>query len=94
MRRRSTAGERVSTMLEDLETLTEFGKNDWTMTYQDQTVPFTQETFDRVVPRSPKDYRQRRETDLNEIRSAAGLVPRQIFERTCEMRQLQSAAGI
>jgi len=94
LRRRSSAGEKLETMISDLGTLTEFDVADWEMTYQDQTVPFSRESFDRLVPRSPADYRMQKEKDLNEMRAAAGLDPEQIFDRTPEIRQLQSAAGI
>jgi hypothetical protein len=94
MRRRTSAGARLADAIQDLETLTELKPADWTMHYGDQTVPFTRETFDRLVPLSPKDYRARKEQDLNEIRAAAGLETVQVFERDRDIRQLQSAAGI
>ena len=64
------------------------------MTYKDKDHPFTVETFDRLVPLSPKEYRLRKEKDLNEMRIAAGVDPKQIFERERDIRQLQAAAGI
>jgi hypothetical protein len=94
MRRRTSAGGRLADAIQDLETLTELRPADWTMHYGDETVPFSRETFDRMVPLSPKEYRRRKESDLNEIREAAGLSPRQIFDREKDIQQLQSAAGI
>jgi len=94
MRRRSSAGARLSEALQDLETLTELKLQDWVMHYGDDTVPFTRETFDRLVPRSPKEYRARKEGELNEMRAAAGIDTVPVFERDREIRQLQSAAGI
>ena len=47
-----------------------------------------------LVPLSPKEYRLRKEKDLNEMRIAAGMDPKQIFEREQDIRQLQAAAGI
>jgi hypothetical protein len=95
MRRRSTAGQKIDDALNDLNTLTEFeSAADWTMHYDNQDVPFSRETFDRLVPLSPKDYRERKEQDLNEMRVAAGVEPKQIYERDQDIRQLQSAAGI
>jgi hypothetical protein len=43
---------------------------------------------------SPKDYRKQKEKDLNEMRVAAGVPPKQIYERERDIRQLQAAAGI
>jgi hypothetical protein len=94
MRRRSSAGRHVQELLDDLETLTEFKCSDWTMNYKDKDYPFTVETFDQLVPLSPAEYRKRTEKDLNEMRVAAGMNPRQIYKTDLELRQLQSAAGI
>jgi hypothetical protein len=94
LRRRSSAGKWVEEMIDDLGTLTEFGPKDWIMEYEGKEYPFTVETFDRLVPLSPKEYRLRKEQDLNEMRTAAGIAPKQVFEREKDIRQLQSAAGI
>jgi len=94
MRRRTSAGQKLADAVEDLETLTELKLADWTMHYGGRTVPFTRETFDQMVPLSPKEYRARRESDLNEVRAAAGLDTVAVFERDRDIRQLQSAAGV
>ena len=94
MRRRSSAGQWIETILDDLSTLTEFKPRDWTMHYDGKTVPFTKDMFDNLVPLSPKEYRKRRDQDLNEMRSAAGIEPVQIHDREPDIRALQSAAGI
>lgn len=94
MRRRSRAGHHVQQALEDLDTLTEHAVTDWRMHYEDQETPFTVETFDRLVPLSPREYRQRRERDLDSLRSASGLDVKSDYEATPEIQQLQSAAGI
>jgi hypothetical protein len=95
LRRRSTAGAHVETLLNDLNTLTEFDVSDWTMHYDDQEVPFTVEAFDSMVPLSPKAYRERKDQELNEVRVAAGLPTKAIYERDDPALQaIQSAAGI
>ena len=94
MRRRSTAGGNVEMLLDDLGTLTEYSKDDWVMHYKDQDYPFTRETFDSVVPTSPKEYRKRYESEMNEMRVAAGLPTKQIYERDAAIKTIQSAAGI
>jgi hypothetical protein len=43
---------------------------------------------------SPKQYRKEQESDLNEMRAAAGIDPVQIFKREKDICQLQAAAGI
>lgn len=93
IRRRSTAPANVARLLDELNTLTEFNGDDWTMHYRGEEVPFTEEDFARLVPLSPKEYRAKFESDLNEVRAAAGLKTKQIYERDATMRALQAAAG-
>ena len=94
MRRRSTAGTKAAELISDFDTLTELAPDHWQMVYNGETMPFTVENFNQLVPLSPKDYRARKEKDLNEMRISAGIEPQQIYERTREIQQLQSAAGI
>ena len=94
LRRRSTAGANVEILLDDLTTLTEFKKDNWTIHYRDKTYPFSRDTFDSIVPLSPKEYRRRFESDMNEMRIAAGLPTKQIYERDADIQSIQSAAGI
>ena len=81
-------------MLDDLSTLTEFKADDWTMHYNDKDYEFSRDTFDSVVPLSPKEYRKRFESEMNEMRVAAGLPTKQIYERDNAIKAIQSAAGI
>jgi len=94
MRRRSTAGEKIMEIIKDLATLTEFKHDQWEMHYNDVTSPFSVEEFNRQVPLSPKEYRKQHDGDLNEMRAAAGIETKQIYERDRDLRQLQAAAGI
>ena len=94
LRRRSSAGAKLADAVQDLETLTELTPSDWTMHYQDQTVPFSHDEFDRLVPLSPKEYRARKERDLNETRTLCGLPVKPIYESTAEIKALQAASGI
>ena len=94
LRRRSAAGRQVAEMLDDLNTLTEFKAGDWTVHSGDRSMPFSEENLARLVPMSPKQYRQQKEQDLNEMRTAAGLDTKPIYEPDSDIRALQSAAGI
>jgi len=95
LRRRSTAGGHVENIIDDLGTLTEFGPDDWLMHYKGKEVPFTQETFERMVPMSPRAYRERYDKDLNEVRTAAGLPVKAIYEKNDPAIQaIQAAAGL
>ena len=95
IRRRSTAAGHVETLLTDLDTLTEFGPEDWLMHYDGKEVPFTRETFEAMVPMSPKVYRKIHDEDLNEVRVAAGLpVVANYDKKDHALQTIQSAAGI
>ena len=94
LRRRSAAGRNMAEAIDDLSTLTEYDSSAWTMHYEGKNFPFSAEEFGRVVPLSPKDYRKQKESDLNEMRAAAGLDTVAIHEREKDIRQLQAAAGI
>jgi hypothetical protein len=96
IRRRSTAGDHVEQLLDDLNTLTEWEDSSaWTMHYRGKEVPFTRDVFDSTVPLTPKTYRDRYEKDLNEVRTAAGLPVITTYNRQDRALQaIQSAAGI
>jgi len=96
IRRRSNAGANVETLLDDLNTLTEFTDSSaWTMHYKGNEVPFTRDAFDQTVPLSPRAYRERSDRDLNEVRVAAGIpVVSNYDKRDPALQAIQSAAGI
>jgi hypothetical protein len=94
IRRRSTAGAHVNRLLEDLATLTEHNVDDWKMVYDGKEFPFSQEEFEKIVPLSPKAYREAHDKDLNEVRTAAGLPVKAYYERDNDIKSIQSAAGI
>ena len=96
IRRRSTAGGNVERLLNDLNTLTEFESADqWLMHYKGKEIPFSRDTFDKMVPLTPRAYRERYEKDLNEVRIAAGLpVTTSYNKQDRDLQVIQSAAGI
>ena len=96
IRRRSTAGAQVEELLGDLGTLTEFDSpSDWTMHYRDKEYPFSRDEFDKLVPTSPKAYREKYDEELNEMRIAAGMETKRIYdEKDPALQAIQSAAGI
>jgi hypothetical protein len=96
IRRRSTAGGNVETLLNDLNTLTEFEDSaDWTMHYRGESLPFSRDAFDSTVPLTPRAYRERYEKDLNEMRTAAGLPTVTTYDKKDRaLQSIQTAAGI
>lgn len=94
MRRRNAVPEQIQQLLQDLETLTEFQPQDWSMVYKDRDYQFDLDNFKKLVPLSPREYRERENRDLNEVRIAAGLDAKSIYEVDQTLKALQSAAGI
>ena len=95
IRRRSSAARHVNTLLNDLNTLTEFSLDDWIMHYEGQSQPWSEQAFEAAVPLTPDAYRQTHEGDLNEMRIAAGIDTKTIYTTVSrDLQSLQSAAGI
>lgn len=94
MYRRNKTANNIAELLDDLTTLTEFASSDWIMKYQDHSMPFTIESFNGRVPTTPAEYRQRKEKELNEMRSVAGLPNKQVYERRADVRAWQALARI
>jgi hypothetical protein len=65
------------------------------MHYKGKETPFSRDDFDKLVPLSPRAYRERSERDLNEVRIAAGIPVVSRYDRQDRALQaIQSAAGI
>ena len=95
IRRRSTAGGNIEQILDDLNTLTEFDASDWSVHYRGEEFPFSREAFDAKIPLTPRAYREKFESELNEMRGAAGLPTKRIYNQDDKLLQsIQSAAGI
>ena len=94
LRRRSTAGYKIKELLQDLSTLSEFEPEDWRMSYEDKEYPWSVDEFNKLVPLTPRDYRMKKEDDLNPLRAAAGLEPKSSGGVAPDLQGLQSAAGI
>jgi hypothetical protein len=94
MRRRRAVPGQIQRLLDDLATLTEFKPQDWIMHYEGHSYPWSEDTFSRLVPLSPREYRERKEQDLNEMRIAAGMPTKPTIELDSDLKALQSAAGI
>jgi hypothetical protein len=94
IRRRSSAPRNVEELLDDLSTLTEFESGDWEISYDGNTQPWSEDTFAKMIPLTPDAYRAAHESDLNDIREAAGLPVKKIHETKSDLKELQAAAGI
>lgn len=73
MDRRTTAPQRIVDLLDDLTTLTAIPLKDWTITVNDEDYEADAQQLASVMILSPKQYRQEKETDINEMREIAGV---------------------
>lgn len=95
IRRRRSAPRNIQQLLDDLSTLTEFEPNQWRMHYKGKDQDWSEETFAKLVPLTPDAYRAENETELNDVRTAAGIEPKKIHEKLPDdVKALQSMAGI
>jgi len=94
MRRRNAAPKQIQEILDDLGTLTEYEPSDWIMMYKKRRHAWSPEKFAELVPLTPNEYRARTEGELNEMRVAAGIATKDVYQRDANMRAIQAAAGI
>ena len=94
IKRRSSTGRHINEIIDDFNTLTEYGIDNWTMHYKNKDYPWSVETYDSLVPDSPAEYRRAKETDLNEIRVASGIPVKSTVEENDLTDYLKTAAGL
>ena len=98
MNRRTSTPERIIELLEDLETLTDLPVKDWTITVDDEEYEPNVEVLKQKIVLSPHDYRIdiEREEELNEMRVAAGMQPKDLYteEQDSEIKAFKAMAGL
>lgn len=93
--RRTKSPERIVELVEDLETLTAIPPKDWTITVNKQDYDCDVEQLKQVIILSPHQYRQEKETDLNEMRTMSGLETKNVFtEKDSLLKDFLSKAGL
>ena len=98
MNRRTSTPERIIELLEDLETLTDLPVKEWTITVDDEEYEPNVEVLKQKIVLSPHDYRIdiEREEELNEMRVAAGMQPKDLYteEQDSEIKAFKAMAGL
>jgi hypothetical protein len=98
MNRRTSTPERIIELLEDLETLTDLPVKDWTITVDDEEYEPDVTVLKQKIVLSPHDYRVdiEREEELNEMRVAAGMQPKDLYteEQDSEIKAFKAMAGL
>ena len=98
MNRRTSTPERIIELLEDLETLTDLSLKDWTVIVDDEEYEPDVEVLKQKIVLSPHDYRVdiEREEELNEMRVAAGMQPKELYseEQDSAIKAFKAMAGL
>ena len=98
MNRRTSTPERIIELLEDLETLTDLPVKDWTITVDDEEYEPDVDILKQKIVLSPHDYSVdiEREEELNEMRVAAGMQPKDLYteEQDSEIKAFKAMAGL
>ncbi len=95
LRRRSSLVDQINTLLDDLQTLTEFELEDWECKVGSKNFTYSKSNIEKYVPLSPKAYRFQREFKLNELRVRAGMTTQKLFtEQDSIIREYKSKAGL
>jgi hypothetical protein len=83
-------------ILEDMETLTGLGAEEWKLQIGEKMYPASQETIKKHIALSPLQYREQHETELNEWRDLAGLEQVVIYDgkKDKDIQAMQRQAGI
>jgi hypothetical protein len=95
MDRRTRTPERIIEMIEDMDTLTDLSLKDWSVIIDEEEHEVTVELLKSKIILSPHEYRKLKETDLNEMRSRAGLEPHNVyFEKDNILKDFIAKAGL
>lgn len=96
MKRRSNVPDRIVSMLEELETLTDMDIEEYSLIVNDQPYKADVDTLKKVMILSPSLYKEEKgdEDELNEMREIAGLNRKKIFDVDEELRNYIAKAGL
>jgi hypothetical protein len=71
--RRTTAPAKIIELLSDLETLTDIHMDDWKVRVGDNSCSADEQEIKDLITTSPHEYRMEKDTELNEMRTIAGI---------------------
>ena len=107
MARRTSVPERIIELLDDLTTLSDIALDKWKIKVNDNDYPADEEALSEVIITSPHLYREEvpedeeeeedteKEEGLNEMRKAAGLPVKRLYNPTdSEMKNFKALAGL
>lgn len=101
MDRRSKVPERIITLLEDLETLTDMAVSDWTVEIDGNEYEASEEIMKEKMILNPNEYEDKKDSEddendeeLNEMRLRAGLDVKTTYVEDEYIKNLKAIAGM
>lgn len=95
MDRRSSVPKRIIELIQDMITLTDLPLKEWTIVVNDEEYEPDEEILSQVIVLSPHEYRQKKESGLNEMRELSGMEPKKIFSNPdSKLKEYLSKAGL
>jgi len=96
MNRRTTVPERIITILDDLQTLTDLKLTDWIVSVEEEEHDADSELLKQVIVLSPHEYKKEKEKEeeLNEYRELSGLNVKKLYEDDEYIKRIKSMAGM
>lgn len=95
MDRRSSVPKRIIELIQDMITLTDLPLKEWTIVVNDEEYEPDEKILSQVIVLSPHEYRQKKESGLNEMRELSGMEPKKIFSNPdSKLKEYLSKAGL
>jgi len=96
MERRSKVPNRICTLLNDLETLTDIKLADWTVDVEGDKIAADEERIREKMILNPNEYKAEKESDekLNEFRELAGIETKRVYHEDEYTKNLKAIAGM
>lgn len=94
LNRRTSAPRRIMELLQDLETLTAIKADDWKISVAGSKFPASIEALQDNVALTPAQYKQGRDSDLNEWREIAGLPVQSLQSDSEDLAEFRRIAGL
>lgn len=97
MQRRSRVPERIIQLLSDLETLTDYDLDDWTVEVEGDEFKADKSILHKAITCNPNEYKQEKEEadkKLKEYKEIAGLDIESNYVEDAEIRNLKTIAGL
>ena len=81
VKRRNSLVDNIETLLDDLQTLSEYKLNDWKLKFREEKFDYSKDRIQHLVPLSPKAYRFAKDMGMNEMRKRSGIKEKLLYPK-------------